>query len=274
MAYNENPSYATGGAITATQYDVLVGGSSNSIVSVGPGSAGQVLQSAGNAANPAYSTATYPTIGTSTGSILRADGTNWAATTSTYPTTNAISTLLYASSANVMGALATANSAILATNSSGVPSITTASGNWLNTSRSAFCAYNSSAHTNVTGDGTTYNVVFDTELFDQGSNFASNTFTAPVTGKYFFSCSILCQQVVTNMDVTITLVATGQSYFRGNTQGTGATGNYQISNTWFISMASGDTATITLVLSGGAKVVDIFGVASDPRTCFCGYLVC
>ncbi len=120
----------TGTAFTstaATQYAVLVGGSTSSTLSnIGPTStAGQVLQSAGNAANPAFSTATYPATATGTGTILRANGTNWAATTSTYPDTNAVSTLLYASSANVMAALATANSGVLSTNSSGVPSIDT-----------------------------------------------------------------------------------------------------------------------------------------------------
>lgn len=90
----------------------------------GPGAAGKVLQS-NAAAAPSYSTATYPSTATGTGTILRADGTNWVATTSTYPNTNAINTLLYASSANVMSALATANSGVLSTNSSGVPSIDT-----------------------------------------------------------------------------------------------------------------------------------------------------
>jgi len=47
------------------------------------------------------------------------------ATTSTYPNTNAVSTLLYASSANVMSALATANSGVLTTSATGVPSIDT-----------------------------------------------------------------------------------------------------------------------------------------------------
>lgn len=88
-----NGTAITGSSIT--QFDVLVGGASNAISSVGPGTSGQILQSAGNAANPAYST-------------------------STYPTTNAINTLLYASSANVMAALATATTAVLTT-SSGVP---------------------------------------------------------------------------------------------------------------------------------------------------------
>lgn len=85
---------------TITQYTVQVGGASNTLASVGPGTSGQILQSAGNASNPAYST-------------------------STYPTTNAVNTLLYASSANVMAALATANSGVLTTSSSGVPSIDT-----------------------------------------------------------------------------------------------------------------------------------------------------
>ena len=88
---------ATFSADTVTQYDVLVGGASNAISSVGPGTSGQILQSAGNAANPAYST-------------------------STYPTTNAVSTLLYASSANVMAALTTANDGVLVTSNTGVPS--------------------------------------------------------------------------------------------------------------------------------------------------------
>lgn len=71
--------------------------------------------------NYVLSTPTFPNSASSTGTILRADGTNWVATTSTYPNTNAVSTLLYASSANVMAALATTNSAFLRTDGSGVP---------------------------------------------------------------------------------------------------------------------------------------------------------
>jgi hypothetical protein len=111
--------------ITTTQYDVLVGGSNNTIANVGPGSAGQYLQSAGNAANPVYSTATLPSTASGTGTILRADGTNWSASTTTYPNTNAINTLVYASSANVLSALSTTNSGVLVTDGSGVPSIGT-----------------------------------------------------------------------------------------------------------------------------------------------------
>jgi len=61
-----------------------------------------------------------------TGQLFRSGGAGaptW--TTSTYPVTNAINTLLYASSANVMAALATAASGALVTSAGGVPSIST-----------------------------------------------------------------------------------------------------------------------------------------------------
>ena len=72
-----------------------------------------------------YSTASAGAIlsGTSTAGKLLLSGasTTPAWSTSTYPSTNAINTLLYASAANTMNALATANSAMLVTNTSGVP---------------------------------------------------------------------------------------------------------------------------------------------------------
>lgn len=52
----------------------------------GPGATGKILQS-NSILPPSYSTATYPSVATGTGTILRADGTNWAASTATYPNT-------------------------------------------------------------------------------------------------------------------------------------------------------------------------------------------
>jgi hypothetical protein len=171
----------TGTAITATavtQYDVIVGGSTSSTLSsVGPGSSGQVLQSGGNAANPAYSTATYPATATGTGTLLRADGTNWSATTSTYPNTNAVSTLLYASSANVMSALTTVNNGVLITSASGVPSWLAAgtTGQILTatTGSPASWASPAPAAITITGDS------------GGGLNSSSFTFTGGTTGLTF-----------------------------------------------------------------------------------------
>lgn len=80
-----------------TNHAVLVGSGGATITKVGPTStSGQILQSAGASADPAFSTATYPA-------------------------TTTVSQLLYSSSANTVAGLATANSAVLTTNSTGVP---------------------------------------------------------------------------------------------------------------------------------------------------------
>jgi len=93
-------SLANGGtnnALIASAGGILWSDSTKLNILSGTSTAGQLLLS-GNAATPAWST-------------------------STYPSTNAINTLLYASSANTMAALATANYGVLVTSSSGVPSI-------------------------------------------------------------------------------------------------------------------------------------------------------
>ncbi len=70
-----------------SNHAIQVGNATASLTSLATGSAGQVLQSGGASADPAYSTATYPATATGTGKILRANGTNWVATTATYPDT-------------------------------------------------------------------------------------------------------------------------------------------------------------------------------------------
>lgn len=128
---NESTTGITGFTGTAfvgtpvTNHAVIVGGSTSStLTNVGPtATAGQVLQSAGSSADPAFSTATFPATATGTGTILRADGTNWVATTATYPATTTVSQLLYSSATNVVGGLATANNGTLVTSATGVPSI-------------------------------------------------------------------------------------------------------------------------------------------------------
>jgi hypothetical protein len=165
------------GNVTAnavTQYGVLIGGASNAVGSTAVGSAGQILRSGGAGVNPSYSTATYPSTATGTGTLLRADGTNWSATTTTYPNTNAVSTLLYASSANVMGALATANNGLLVTSNTGVPSILAgpgATGRILQSNAAAAPSFSTATYPATAG--TTGNV-----LTSDGANWTSSTPTS------------------------------------------------------------------------------------------------
>jgi hypothetical protein len=90
----------SGANLTASNGGIFYSGASAGAILSGTATAGQLLLS-GASATPQWST-------------------------STYPLTNVVNTLLYASSANVMAALATANSGVLVTSAGGVPSISTA----------------------------------------------------------------------------------------------------------------------------------------------------
>lgn len=89
----------TNNALTASAGGIVWSDSTKLNILSGTSTASQILLS-GNAATPSWST-------------------------STYPSSNAANTLLYASSANTMAALATANSCVLVTSSGGVPSLST-----------------------------------------------------------------------------------------------------------------------------------------------------
>jgi len=86
-----------------TNHAVLVGAGTTTITKLALGSAGQVLQSGGASADPSWSTATFPATATSTGTILRSNGTNWVASTDTYPNTSTAGALIAATATNTIG---------------------------------------------------------------------------------------------------------------------------------------------------------------------------
>lgn len=112
------------GRTTLTVHGVLLGNTTSGINSTTAGSAGQVLVSGGASADPYWTTATFPVSATSVGTILRADGTNWVATTATYPATTTSQQLLYSSADNVIGGLTNVNGGIPNISSAGNISVT------------------------------------------------------------------------------------------------------------------------------------------------------
>lgn len=89
------------GAVGISTYvtgDLLIANSSSSLARLAVGSAGKMLTVTGSL--PAWTTATYPQVGTATSSFLRADGTNWVASTLTLPNAATTGDLLYASGSN------------------------------------------------------------------------------------------------------------------------------------------------------------------------------
>jgi hypothetical protein len=139
-------------------------------------------------------------------------------------------------------------------------------------SQPAFCAFNSATDSNQTGDGTEYTCDFDTEIFDQNSNFSADTFTAPVTGRYQLNCNILCQQCTTAMNGKISIATSNRTWNSNNL--VCETGNNEYNYSVLCDMDASDTAVCKVLVGGGTKVVDIYGDGTDCRTTFNGYLAC
>lgn len=73
-----SPTYADIGTNSGlTAFGVVVAEGTGAFQATNPGSIGQVLQSGGAAANPAYSTATYPTTSGASGNVITSNGTNF-----------------------------------------------------------------------------------------------------------------------------------------------------------------------------------------------------
>ncbi len=145
----------------------------------------------------------------------------------------------------------------------------------------AFDAYLPSVDSNVTGDSTTYvigtNVAW-TKVFDQGTNFNTNgTFTAPVTGRYYFYALVRVDGVTAAMnDGYLNLVPSsgvGLTYQcnPGVTLSSARTNTLVLSG--IISLSASATVTLQIQFWSGTKVADIFGAASTTNTRFGGYLI-
>jgi len=116
-------------------------------------------------------------------------------------------------------------------------------------------------------------VAFDTEVFDQNADFASNTFTAPVTGKYFLSSTIRFDTFDTAADYYILKIETSnRNYIKITNPKFPADGNFlHPTATVLADMDAGDTATIQVNQSGGTAQTDVIG--NGQYTNFSGYLV-
>ncbi len=143
--------------------------------------------------------------------------------------------------------------------------------------QSAFLAYANGNLTDKTGDGTDYTVVFNTEVFDQNSDFdGTSTFTAPVTGRYSLSTTLSVAGILSTHTVSDFSIVTSNrtakmrwgpsKVFNANTQSS-------VTQTILVDMDAGDTATVHLTVFNGTKVIDLLGSA-DLETFFSGYLVC
>jgi len=279
--------------VTTTNHDVLIGAASNGITSVGPGSAGQVLQSGGASADPTYSTATYPaTAGTSgkilisdgtnivsstptfpnasaaSGKFIQSDGTNWIASTPTLPTTaGTTSTLLRSDGTNFV------NTSGFTVGSTGI---------FTSTTQPSLFAYVHNTGTNATGDGTTYTVIFDTVAFQQGANYntATGVYTIPTSGIYCMTAvismvgmSALFTLAELNFVVNGTILASRRLMNPGvGSFSYGALGTMnQIQDTIIDSLSASNTIQVNITVSGSTKTIS---TQTDSLGPFCYFSIC
>ena len=135
----------------------------------------------------------------------------------------------------------------------------------------AFQARPASEQTNLPINAYTQ-IVFGTEVFDIGSNFASNVFTAPVAGKYALHLSLR----VDNMDIDTTyydfrIVTSNRDYkfFQGMAQFDADGYSHAITLSCVADMDASDTAQVKVdIPNAGAAVADV-----NANSFFSGMLI-
>lgn len=127
---------------------------------------------------------------------------------------------------------------------------------------------NAGAASDVTGNNTLYTVVFGTEIFDQGGDFAANTFTAPVTGRYQLNTSVELDQLSGATSAILDIVTSNRTYRYRVIKTMGATEALAICA--LADMDAADTAVIKITVNGiGADTAD-----NTSNSYFSGALIC
>jgi len=241
------------GVGTLTAHGVLIGEGTSNVAITSAGSAGQHLQSGGASADPNWTTATFPATATSTGTILRADGTNWSATTATYPATTTVSQILYSSSTNVIGGITTANNGVMQTNSSGVPSISIPT---------------STTYTPTIGDGTNNFVIT--------SGGSSNGFYWQIGRYYFVNIAIVWtgkgsasagSQIQISLPATSGTVPTRSSFTLGYVSNVTAAGML----TFNVNSSSNQIQGWVFVSGGGPNALTVGNFGTTGEIQFAGW---
>ena len=145
-----------------------------------------------------------------------------------------------------------------------------ANGHVTNPLQPAFLVTKSATQTNMAVGGAAVTITFDTEVFDQNADFASNTFTAPVTGRYLFSIMLNSKQLDTSASAyNFRMASSNRNYSTDLTPSVLAadSGDYPIRATILADMDANDTISVNFV-ADGSQQVDV-GTASF----FSGYLV-
>ena len=136
----------------------------------------------------------------------------------------------------------------------------------------AFYAETASTQSNL-ATGSAQTLAFGVEIFDQNADFASNTFTAPVSGRYFLHTTLRFEAIDTAANYVLWGIVTSNREFYSilDPQRFSADVNYySVQQTVLADMDANDTALVKISIpNSGAAQADI-----STGSHFTGYLVC
>ncbi len=242
------------GLTTILDHAVVVGDGSNPIVELNLGTDGQILLGA-NAADPSFGTVT------STDNLLNF---NVGPGSLDIVANNAVASALPLTNEGVVrgdgGGQNVQTSSMLISDA----------GAMTNPLQPAFFARNNANQNNVTGDDTTYTILYQNVTLDQAGDYdGTSEFTAPITGRYSFYGTV---QVV-NLDATsegtqftfvVPIITKAISLIDGNNGRSGGSNTLILNGHFFISMDASDTCRCTVrVRAMGADTVDIVNFSGN-----------
>lgn len=158
---------------------------------------------------------------------------------------------------------------------SGISNVTiSADGEITNSSQPCFSVTKGSQNQDNIAIDSDVTITLDTEIFDVGSNFASNTFTAPVTGKYQLNATVRVSALDSAATYYYLLIKTSNRNYGvifDPDFGQDA-GFWSFSTSALADMDANDTAFIMIQQGGGSQQTDI--VYAVTWTNFNGALIC
>jgi len=135
----------------------------------------------------------------------------------------------------------------------------------------AFLATNTNATQSSFAVGALVDVVFGVEVFDQNADFASNTFTAPITGRYQFNvnCRLDDMDSAANYYI-IRLVTSNRNYTHiwDSNEFSSDTNYFTLQVSCLADMDASDTAKVIVYQDGGTQQTAVINASY-----FSGYLV-
>ena len=117
---------------------------------------------------------------------------------------------------------------------------------------------------NITGGGNVYQYPWNSERYDMNGDFASNTFIAPVTGRYLVCIGIPWDHLDSgNSHMHVKLITSNEGYYvdKMNPSNVGASGGFawMSSASFIVDMDVSDAAYVSVQVNGPSNDIDSYG---------------